>query len=373
MGRQKIVILGVTGSIGVSALKVLDACSNQFELTGISYHENDTLAREICQKYKVSHLCCTSPEKRDEFPEGIAVHPDLKSLLDIDYDAVLIAVVGAVGVMPAYYAALAGKRILLANKESLVMAGSFIIEAARKNGAELLPVDSEHNSVFRLLEGQSSVQKVIITASGGALREYPLVGLAEVSVENVLKHPTWSMGAKITVDSATMVNKALELIEAHYLFELSYEKLDALIHPQSFVHAILQARDGSYSFHVYEPDMVYSIAHTLFYPESAPPILKAAPVDEMPALTFQPIEKERYPAFFLGVEAGKEEGVFPAIFNAANEEAVAAFLDERIGYMKISSLIEEALEGALSQNFGASMEDLFAADEWAREFIRQRL
>jgi 1-deoxy-D-xylulose-5-phosphate reductoisomerase len=369
MNRQKIIILGATGSIGDTALKVIRKYRDLFEIVGISYHSNHKKAGEIIREFQVPHVYCSDGEKAP-VDVGQSIHTDYESLLNMDYDMVIIAVVGSAGVTPAYHAVLQGKKILLANKESLVMAGSLIMQAAMKSHAKILPVDSEHNSLFRLLAGIPDYQKLTITASGGALRSYPLEKLKDVAVADVLNHPTWNMGAKITVDSATMVNKSLEIIEAHHLFNKSFSELDAVVHPESFVHAILKHTDGSSFFHVYKPDMIYSIAFCMFYPELPPCIAESPDAQAMPTLNFYNIDRERYPGYYLGIKAGEQEGIFPAVFNAANEQAVSYFLSNQIGYMDIFPLISGALDQCSKTGFEDSLAGLFQADTWAREFVK---
>lgn len=369
MGTQKVIILGATGSIGETSLNIIRRFRENFKVVGISYHSNHEKASSVIREFSVPHVYCSNGSDPVS-PAGTQIHQSYESLLNIDYDTVIVAVVGSAGVTPTFHAALQGKRILLANKESLVMAGRIIIDAARKNAATILPVDSEHNSLFRLLESVGNYQHLTITASGGALREFPLEKLEDVAIRDVLNHPTWNMGAKITVDSATMVNKALEIIEAHHLFNKEYSELDAVVHPESYVHAILQHADGSSFFHVYKPDMTYSIAFCLFYPDIPPRLAGFTGPTSMPALTFYDIDKGRYPGYYLGLQAGKQEGAFPAVFNAANEQAVAGFLENQIRYVDIAVLISGALDQCAKRDFDESLEGLFAADAWAREYVK---
>ena len=368
MGVQKVIILGVTGSIGDTALKIIRKYRDLFQLAGISYHSNHKKAGEIIFEFQVPHIFCSSGDTSTEYS-----HKSYESLLDIDYDMVIIAIVGSAGVLPTCHAVLQGKKILLANKESLVMAGSIIMHAAHNCNTRILPVDSEHNSLFRLLAGIKDFQKLIITASGGSLRSFPLEKLGNVRVADALNHPTWNMGSKVTIDSATMVNKSLEIIEAHHLFQLDFSLLEAMVHPESHVHAILKHPDGSSFFHVYKPDMIYSIAFCMFYPELPPSFTDANIPEIMTSLTFFDIDRDRYPGYYLGIEAGRKQGFFPAVFNAANEQAVHEFLHEQIRYTDIVPLINNSLDECKKNDFDASLDGLFKADFWAREFVRKSI
>ncbi len=368
--RQKVIILGITGSVGDSALKVLRKFPEKFELVAFSYHSNHTLAYAVAQEFKVKHICCTSNSGGDVWDSSITLYHDMEDLLDCDYDSVLISVVGAVGVKPTYKAALSGKKIMLANKEALVMAGDVIMPTARRSGSEIIPVDSEHNSVFRLLKACPDYAAIILTASGGPFRSASVAEIRHVSKAQVLKHPTWEMGQKITVDSAGMINKSLEIIEAHHLFSVGYERLSAVIHPQSYIHAIVEHRDGSYFFHVSQPDMIFPVAHALFYPEEPLLTQNTRTVETFPDLQFSQVDREKFPGFFLGIESGKKGGCYPAVFNAANEEAVALFLKEQIPFYCIPEKIEAALSASPFTSTECEFETLFQADAWARSFVR---
>ncbi|MDH4261818.1 MAG: 1-deoxy-D-xylulose-5-phosphate reductoisomerase [Spirochaetia bacterium] len=369
MDVQKIIILGATGSIGDSVLKIVRKYRDLFQLVGISYHSNHQKASEITFEFQIPNVYCSNSREPINGYDFIN-QSSYEKLLDIDYDMVIVAVVGSAGVLPTYHAVCQGKKILLANKESLVMAGSIIMQAAIKNHAKILPVDSEHNSLFRLLAAVPDYQKLTITASGGALRSFPLDKFSNVTVEDVLKHPTWSMGAKITVDSATMVNKSLEIIEAHHLFNKEYSELSAVIHPESFVHAILKHTDGSSFFHVYKPDMIYSIAFCMFYPELPPSIVESTRDELMTTLNFYNIAPERYPGYYLGIKAGEQEGIFPSVFNAANEQAVSSFLSNQISYTDIIPLVSNALDQCSQLEFDESLAGLLMSDNWARDYVK---
>lgn len=391
---KNIIALGVTGSVGTSFLRILQAYPQRFFLTGFSYHTNFETAKKIQEQFQSRYVCCTNNQNAKEEvrywqKSGVIFLQNMEELLDCDYDTILTAVVGSVGVRATYKAVQQGKKILLANKETLVMAGDIIMQQAREHKAAILPVDSEHSSVFRLLGNGSdtadgvavskSNNKIILTASGGPFRDADVVTIANASKEQVLAHPTWDMGHKISVDSAGMVNKALEIIEAHHLFAMPYARLTAVIHPQSYVHAIVQASDGSFSFHVSEPDMIYPIAYALFYPQEAPSLCSPQlnsqeKILALPSFQFKEIKKEKFPLFFLGVQAAQKGGAYPAVFNAANEEAVKLFLQDVLSFTQIPVAIEKALERFVvekGQGQGNSLSDLFEFDAWARKFVIQ--
>lgn len=372
-GRKKILLLGATGSIGATTLEIIEKFPERFELCGFSYHENREKAQEIQRKFNAPYVCTTGKNRGDWEGEKCSLLTS-DELMNISYDTLVSAVVGAAGVELTVKAVSDGKEILLANKESLVMAGGHIMKLAEKSGSKILPVDSEHNSVFRLLRDGREIRQVTLTASGGALRSFPKERVAKAKVADVLNHPTWSMGDKITVDSATMVNKALEIIEAHHLFGLPYDKLGAVIHSQSFVHAIIEEGDGSFSFHVYPPDMSYSIAYCMFYPDPSPLIRERLRIKDFPDLQFDELDPERYRSYFLGHEAGRRGGTFPAVFNAANEVAVELFLEGKIEFGKIPGMIESALEGHEKRGENSSfpeLQQLFEVDRAARSRVRE--
>lgn len=372
MKSQKLIILGITGSIGDSTLKVLRTFSDRFSLEAFSYYSNFNLAKKLQKEFQVKHIACNRDhipaEEREYWQKtGVQFYDHLTDLLDIDYDSLLISVVGSIGVRAAYKASQQGRKIMLANKESLIMAGGFLKEAVRNHDTVLIPVDSEHNSLFRLW--RPSINRVILTASGGPLRTLSTDEIKTVDKSRVLAHPTWSMGSKITVDSAGMINKSLEIIEAHYLFDVDYQNLSAVIHPQSYIHAIIEHNDGTYFMHTSRPDMVYPIAHALFYPEEPELCLEADEPHFFPDFTFHEIEREKFPGFFLGIESGRQGGTHPAVFNAANEEAVYSFLRDEIQFADIPPLIETAL--SKNRVDLSDLDSLFEADTSARETVKQ--
>ncbi|HEY9450310.1 MAG TPA: 1-deoxy-D-xylulose-5-phosphate reductoisomerase, partial [Gemmatimonadaceae bacterium] len=290
-----------------------------------------------------------------------------------DVSIVLNAVVGAAGLAATLAAVGAGKRVALANKESLVVAGELVRDACRKSGGELVPVDSEHSAILQCLAGRSTadVRRIILTASGGPFREWPRERIDRATVADALRHPTWRMGRKITIDSATLANKALEVIEAHFLFGLSYEQIEVVVHPQSVVHSFVEFVDGSVLAQVGAPSMELPVLYALTHPErvedaGVPPF---DPV-ELGPLDFERVRIDDFPTFALGVEAGRQGGAAPAVFNAANEQAVALFLDGRIDFGDIPRTIGAAL-AALGDSGGSSLDALLRADECSRRFVRE--
>lgn len=350
-------MLGATGSIGRQALEVVAAHP---ELSVCALASGSSDLEGMAAEHGVEH---------------VQVGGDPVALLELaEPDVVLNAIVGFAGVGATLWALDRGVTLALANKESLVAAGDLAVEAWRRGGGRLLPVDSEHSAVFQLLESRDpeTVGSVVLTASGGPFRERSLDELLSVTVDDALEHPTWSMGPKITVDSATLANKGLEVIEAHYLFGLPYEKIEVVVHPTSVVHAIVRLRDGAALAHLGYPDMRVPISYALTYPErQATPI---APLDFRAGLTleFEPPDTGRFPLLALAREAGERGGTYPCAFNAANEVAVAAFLDGRISFVDIAPRVEDVL-GAVDGSAARELAELVAADEEARRLAARRL
>ncbi len=354
--RKRVVLLGATGSIGQNTLRVLAAHRDQLELVGIAAHSQWEKLAVIAREFGVRHVglfndtACAAAAAHPEaflpgthFVSGVAGLAELAQLPEADI--VLVAVVGTAGLEPALAALAAGKDLALASKEILVLAGKFILEAAHLHGAKLLPVDSEHNAVFQCLQGHShsTVRRVTLTASGGAFRDWPAERLAHVTPADALKHPNWSMGPKITVDSATLANKGLELIEAQCLFGLRPEQCAAVLHPQSIVHALVEFNDGAILAQLCPPSMTFPIQHALLHPARAPGV--DAPLDftKLLSLEFRPIDEARFPMLRLARETMNAGGAAPAIYNAANEIAVAAFLAGGIPFLAIPRVVEQTL------------------------------
>ncbi len=364
-----VALLGSTGSIGRSTLEVLRRQRDHFRLVALTGGGNAELLAEQAAEWNPSYVGLANGNGGSKVPTGAEVL--IRAATHPDADIVLNAVVGAAGLEATLAALRAGKRVALANKESLVMAGDLVTAAAREGGGEIIPVDSEHSAVLQCITGCSQpLSRLILTASGGPFREWPADRVAAASVDEALAHPTWQMGRKITVDSATLANKALELIEAHYLFGLGYDAVDAVVHPQSIVHAFAEFPDGSVLAQLGFPSMELPILYALTHPARLPDsgVRRFDPVAAGP-LTFEPVRHDAFPAFHLGLEAGKGGGTLPAAFNAANEEAVAAFLDGRITFGRIAQVVEHVL--GLHQSVPAdSLAAVREADNDARRMAR---
>ena len=389
--RKRVIVLGSTGSIGTQTLEVIQAlnahpsCSWSFEVVGLAAGRNlRLLADQICA-FRPRGVAIAREEDlpalrrrlKDLTEVAIFAGPQgIPQLLEaVPADLVVNGLVGAAGLLPTLTALERRIDVALANKESLVIGGPLVRQALQKGGARLLPIDSEHSALFQLLQGcaPEEVQRVVLTASGGALRDWPPEKIPRATPEQVLNHPTWAMGARITVDSATLVNKAFEVIEAHWLFGLPWERIGVVIHPQSVVHALVALTDGSLLAHLGEPDMRVPIQYALTYPKRAAHPWAPLKLEGL-ALEFRALEPERYPAFGLVVEAGQRGGTFPAVANAADEVAVERFLHEEIEFGAIPRLLEEALEAheprALPQE-ELTLEAVLEADRWARTFARE--
>lgn len=355
---QGVAILGSTGSIGKSALAVLSRQRERFRPVALTALTNgEALARQTAAWNPA--LSALVSERGAEVLVEAATHPDV--------DIVLNAVVGAAGLDATLAALRAGKRVALANKETLVMAGDLVRAASAAGGGELVPVDSEHSAVLQCITGrETGLARLILTASGGPFRCWDADRIAEATVAEALNHPTWRMGNKVTVDSATLANKALELIEAHHLFGLSYDALEVVVHPQSIVHAFVEFCDGSVIGQLGFPTMELPILYALTHPSRLPDdgVRRFDPV-AIGTLTFEPVRDDVFRAFRAGVSAGRAGGTAPAVFNAANEVAVAAFLEGRISFGRIAETIERVLETHRPEPVN-DLETVRAADRWAR-------
>ena len=368
-----IALLGSTGSIGTTALRVLDRQRDRFRVAALTAFANTALLEQQASRFRPSFVGVVSNgtvhDSRWRTGERCLVDAATRD----DVDIVLNAVVGAAGLDATLAALEAGKRVALANKETLVMAGELARAAAKRGGGEIVPVDSEHSAILQCVTGRRSVEirRVILTASGGPFRAWPAERLARATVEDALHHPTWTMGRKITVDSATLANKALEVIEAHYLFDLPYDRIEVVVHPQSVVHSLVEFVDGSVLAQLSVPTMELPVLYALTHPERVPDdgIRPFDPVACSP-LTFEPVRYDQFPALRLGMQAGRAGGAAPAVFNAANEQAVALFLEGRITFVDIASAIDSALE-TLGDTASGSREALLAVDAEARRHVRR--
>jgi 1-deoxy-D-xylulose-5-phosphate reductoisomerase len=378
---KRIAILGSTGSIGVNALRVIEALGADYEVAALSAHNSVELLAEQTQKFNPAHVAITNPDRLTElqsllsdYKGNILSGPDsLAALAAIeDIDIVITAVVGAAGLGAVLKAAQMGKRLAIANKEPLVIAGRLLSETARANSATIIPIDSEHSAIFQAMQAGNpdEVEKVILTASGGPFRNTTPDKMHDATVKEALAHPTWDMGPKITVDSATMVNKALEIIEAVWLFGISVDKIDVLIHPESVVHSMVEFVDGSVVAQLGTPDMCMPIQYALTYPKRLKGISSHLQLDRLGTLTFEKPDLQRFKALKLGFEVARLGGSAPVVFNAANEAAVAEFLAGNIKFGQIVELIDDCL-GKHKIMASVSLEELLAADTWARDHVRQ--
>jgi 1-deoxy-D-xylulose-5-phosphate reductoisomerase len=354
--RRRVVLLGATGSIGTSALRVIAAHRDRLELVGIAARSDWRRLAVIAREFSVLDVAlqdekaCAEALGSQAFSAETRLLAGAAGLVELaamaSADIVLVAIVGTAGLEPALAAIAAGKDLALASKEILVLAGKFVMADARLRGTRIVPVDSEHSAVFQCIEGHASsnVRRIVLTASGGAFRDWPEEHLVRVTPADALKHPNWSMGPKITVDSATLANKGLELIEAKWLFGLRPEQCTALIHPQSKVHCLVEFNDGAMLAQLTPPSMTFPIQHALLYPERAAGVEPPLDLTRLLTLEFKPIDESRYPMIRLAREAMVAGGVAPAAFNAANEVAVEAFLRGQIPFLAIPRIVGQALD-----------------------------
>ena len=371
-GPKGVAVLGSTGSIGTTALRVLDRQRQRFRVTALTANSNAALLKEQARLFSPSFVGMveSSADTDDAWKSGTDAL--VAAATRDDVDIVLNAIVGAAGLDATLAALEKGKRVALANKETLVIAGHLVSEACALGRGEVVPVDSEHSAILQCITGHpaSQVRRVILTASGGPFRDWSPERLATATVEDALRHPTWRMGRKISVDSATLANKALEVIEAHFLFGLPYDRIEVVVHPQSVVHSFVEFIDGSVVAQMSVPTMELPVLYALTHPErvdddGVPPF---DPVKLSP-MTYEPVDHERFPALRLGIAAGKAGGAAPAVFNAANERAVAAFLAGTLAFPDIPRAIASALE-KLSGLPSGNREELLAADAAARNHVK---
>lgn len=375
--RKKVVLLGSTGSIGCSALEVARQIPERVELVGLAAHSSVGKLAEQVRVTGVKHVALADASKEAELrallPEGVTLHVGEEGLIELatltGAEVVLVAIVGTAGLEPALAAIEAGKDLAVASKEILVMAGEIVTAAAEKRGVKILPVDSEHNAIFQCLDGhrggESEVSRLILTASGGPFRTWPAEELKAVTVEQALKHPTWEMGRKITIDSATLFNKGLEMIEARWLFGIGMERIDVVVHPQSIVHSMVEFVDGSVLAQLSRTDMCFPIQYALTWPERVPGGLKPLNFGELSKLEFEEPRDDVFPALGLAREAGLKGGTLPAVFNAANEVAVEAFIERKIGFTQIWEIVAKVMDSHVIAAAG-ELSILLEADAWAR-------
>ncbi|NNE91504.1 MAG: 1-deoxy-D-xylulose-5-phosphate reductoisomerase [Verrucomicrobiales bacterium] len=377
---KNVVVLGSTGSIGESALKVAHDIPDRMKVVGLAANRSAKRLAEQCTEFSVQHCSITDESKlselRDGLPSGVNSATGEEGMIELaqlpEADMVLIAIVGTDGLRPALAAIEAGKDIAVASKEILVMAGETVMTAAREKGVNVLPVDSEHNAIFQCLEGKPSgdISRLILTASGGPFREAPAEELAAVTVEQALKHPTWEMGRKITIDSATLFNKGLEMIEARWLFGVEMDRVDVIVHPQSIVHSMVEFIDGSVLAQLSVTDMCFPIQYAVTWPERVPNTLPPLDFAELAKLDFEEPRWDDFPALRLAKRAGAEGGTLPGVMNAANEIAVAAFLDKQIGFPRIWETVAAVMD-AHEVNPHPDLDEIIAADGWARQAAQE--
>jgi 1-deoxy-D-xylulose-5-phosphate reductoisomerase len=380
---KRIAILGSTGSIGKNALRVIDALGSDYEIAALSAHSSVELLAEQARQYKPGFVAVTNVDFVGQLRElvgdldvEILAGPDsLKEVAELEeVDIVLAAVVGAAGLPAVLAAARGGKRLAVANKEPLVVAGELLMSEAKKNGGVILPVDSEHSAIFQAMQSgtREQVNKIILTASGGPFRGVNPEDIRNVTLEQALAHPVWNMGPKITIDSATMMNKAFEIIEARWLFDMPVDKIDVLIHPESIIHSLVEFVDGSIVAQLGEPDMCIPIQYALTYPQRFGGIAKRLRLEQKGRLTFEKPDFDTFRALPLAYEVARTGGTAAAVFNAANEAAVKQFLAGRIEFVNITELIEHCLDKRDIKT-SACLEELLEADAWARKEIEIRV
>jgi 1-deoxy-D-xylulose-5-phosphate reductoisomerase len=380
---KKISILGSTGSIGTQTLDIVTDHPDKFQVVGLATGNNIQLLSEQIRQFRPQIVAINNESQLE----------DLKSLIsDLDYTPIILAgkegvievarygdsesvvtgIVGCAGLLPTIAAITAGKDIALANKETLIAGGPVVLPLVEKHRVKLLPADSEHSAIFQCLQGvpTGGLKKIILTASGGAFRDLPVEKLSQVTVADALKHPNWSMGRKITIDSATLMNKGLEVIEAHYLFGVDYNAIDIVIHPQSIIHSLIELQDTSVLAQLGWPDMRLPLLYALSWPERIYTDWKPLNLVKAGSLTFKEPDHQKYPCMGLAYAAGRAGGAMPAVLNAANEQAVALFLEEKISFLDIPRVIEKVCDSFTIHNSSTpSLDDILAADNWARQEV----
>ena len=380
---KKISILGSTGSIGTQTLDIVTDHPDKFQVVGLATGNNIQLLSEQIRQFRPQIVAINNESQLE----------DLKSLIsDLDYTPIILAgkegvievarygdsesvvtgIVGCAGLLPTIAAITAGKDIALANKETLIAGGPVVLPLVEKHRVKLLPADSEHSAIFQCLQGvpPGGLKKIILTASGGAFRDLPVEKLSQVTVADALKHPNWSMGRKITIDSATLMNKGLEVIEAHYLFGVDYNAIDIVIHPQSIIHSLIELQDTSVLAQLGWPDMRLPLLYALSWPERIYTDWEPLNLVKAGSLTFKEPDHQKYPCMGLAYAAGRAGGAMPAVLNAANEQAVALFLEEKISFLDIPRVIEKVCDRFVIHNSSTpSLDDILAADNWARQEV----
>ena len=383
MKKRRVVILGSTGSIGTSALKVARDIPERMEVVALAAHGSVDKLAEQAREFGVKHVCLFDERKAAELKKQLA--PDVQLYTGLDglcalatleeADMVLVSIIGTAGLKPTLEAIEAGKDLAIASKEILVMAGEVVMNRAAAKGINVLPVDSEHNAIYQCLQGNrggaEQVSRLILTASGGPFRTLPKEELAHVTLAQALKHPTWKMGQKITIDSATLFNKGLEMIEARWLFNIPMERVDVIVHPQSIVHSLVEYRDGSILAQLSSSDMCFPIQYAVTWPDRVVNTLPHLNLAEMAQLKFEAPRWDAFPALNLARQAGLTGGTMPAMFNAANEVAVQAFVDGKLSFPGIWETVERVLSASRPRDYKGQLALILEDDAWAREEARR--
>jgi len=382
---KRIALLGSTGSIGTQTLDIVAQYPERFKVTGMTAHNNVALLAEQVRAFAPEVVAVGSEEARIALHAALADLPRPPEVLvgqsgcaavaaQAPAEVVVTGIVGCAGLIPTLAAIDAGRDLALANKETLVAGGPVVMPRIRERGVKLLPVDSEHSAIFQCLQGvpERGLRRILLTASGGAFRDWPVEKLAHAQPADALKHPNWVMGQKITVDSATLMNKGLEVIEAHWLFGLDYDRIDIVVHPQSIIHSLVELEDTSVLAQLGWPDMRLPILYALSWPERLPTPWRPLDLAQVGTLTFREPDHERYPSMGLAYRAGRAGGTYPAVLNAANEEVVHQFLGGRVRFLEMTRVLEAALDAHTAVS-SPGLDDILAADAWARRFVRERV
>jgi 1-deoxy-D-xylulose-5-phosphate reductoisomerase len=382
MRKRRVILLGSTGSIGASAIKVAQIIPDRMEILGMAARQSAAKLAEAANRLRPAAVCIVDETQEDKLRTALTYRPKIYAgeagLVELSTtaaaDMVLVAIIGTAGLRPALAAVDSGKDLAVASKEILVMAGEIVTSHVRKKGVHLLPVDSEHNAIFQCLEGKrpEEIENLILTASGGPFRTLPAEKLKDVTVADALKHPTWKMGQKITIDSATLFNKGLEMIEAHWLFNVPMNKVQVVVHPQSIVHSMVEFVDGSVLAQLSHSDMCFPIQYAVTWPDRVPHALRPLRFAEVKRLEFEEPRYDVFPALNLARTAGETGGLLPAVLNAANEIAVEAFVEGRIAFTEIWQLVRRAMENC-SNLARPLLDDIVRADLQAREFVREAI
>jgi 1-deoxy-D-xylulose-5-phosphate reductoisomerase len=382
MNKRRVTLLGSTGSIGSSTIKVAEAIPNRMEIVGMAALRNASKLADAANRLRPAAVCIVDCSALPELNAGLAYSPEIYAgedgLVQLstrgDPDLVLVAIIGTAGLRPALAAIDAGKDLAVASKEILVMAGEIVMSRAREKGVHVLPVDSEHNAIFQCLDGKSQqqIKNLILTASGGPFRTWPAEKLDSITPGEALQHPTWKMGPKITIDSATLFNKGLEMIEARWLFGVPLNQVQVVVHPQSIVHSIVEFADGSMLAQLSHSDMCFPIQYAVTWPDRVPNMLRPLKLHEIGRLDFEEPRFDAFPALSLARKAGESGGILPAVLNAANEIAVEAFLKGQIRFPRIWETVASTMQK--TENLASpSLDDIIRADAQAREVAQEAL